>query len=239
MNNLTVEDIHSIVLNNNFLFYYQPIMDNKSLKITSAEALVRFKDKDGRIHSPSGLIERIESDEVQKHLVLQAINSVINTLRKTDINISMNLTCRDIEDKYISKTIYNILENNIDISHRIIFEVTESEMISNYKSAINFIKTVKEFKCKIAIDDFGTGYSNYSNLTLDVDYVKIDGEIIKDIEFNNKKLNILISVVGLLKKLGIYSVAEYVYNKRIFEIVRSIGVDYSQGFYISKPLESL
>nr|WP_297890535.1 EAL domain-containing protein [Sulfurihydrogenibium sp.] len=116
------------------------------------------------------------------------------------------------------------------------FEILESEGIENYEDVSGFIKEVKSYGSKIAIDDFGSGYSNFAHmLKLDVDYLKIDSSLIKNIHQDKNSQIIVQTIVGFAKKLGIKTIAEFVHNREVFEKVRELGVDYSQGYYIGEP----
>ncbi|MCK5663992.1 MAG: EAL domain-containing protein, partial [Thiotrichaceae bacterium] len=100
-----------------------------------------------------------------------------------------------------------------------------------------FIKKIKRFKCKFSLDDFGSGYSSYSYLkSLDVDYLKIDGIFVKDIVNNPADQAMVKSINEIGHFLGMKTVAEFVENEEIINILKEIGVDYAQGYVIEKPL---
>jgi EAL domain-containing protein (putative c-di-GMP-specific phosphodiesterase class I) len=100
----------------------------------------------------------------------------------------------------------------------------------------NFIQQVKAHGAKIAIDDFGTGYSNFEHiLKLHVDYIKIDGSLIRGIVENERHSIIIETIVDFSKKIGAKTIAEYVSDEAIFEKVKSLGVDFSQGYFTGKP----
>ncbi len=102
----------------------------------------------------------------------------------------------------------------------------------------NFIKKIKYYNSEIAIDDFGSGYSNFIRLlNYQPDYIKIDGSIIKEIDKNTFAYNVAGIIVKFAKQNGIKTIAEFVENEVIFEKVKELGIDYSQGYYFSKPLQ--
>ena len=116
----------------------------------------------------------------------------------------------------------------------------ESEGIESYKEIKDFINTVKKYNCKIAIDDFGSGYSNLNHIiNLDIDYIKIDASIIKNIDKDENSEHIVKLLVEFSKKLGIKTIAEFVSSKEIFEKVKKLGIDYSQGYYFSEPQKEI
>ena len=99
---------------------------------------------------------------------------------------------------------------------------------------------MKKYNCKIAIDDFGSGYSNLNHIiNLDIDYIKIDASIIKNIDKDENSEHIVKLLVEFSKKLGIKTIAEFVSSKEIFEKVKKLGIDYSQGYYFSEPQKEI
>lgn len=113
----------------------------------------------------------------------------------------------------------------------------ESEEIENYSQVEEFINTVKSYGCKVAIDDFGSGYSNFNRiLNLNIDYLKIDASIIKNILNDKTSETIVKFIIDLTRDMNIKTIAEFVHSKEIFEKVKELGIDYSQGFYISEPI---
>ena len=154
-----------------------------------------------------------------------------------DIEFSINLTLEDLKD---SDTMDYIFETMLKTktANKITFEIVESEGIEQFEDVANFIKKAKLLDCKIAIDDFGTGYSNFEYIIkLNVDYIKIDGTLIKNItQDKNIKLTVQ-TIVNFAKALNIKTVAEFVHNSEVFEAVKDIQIDYSQGFFLHEPKE--
>ena len=153
----------------------------------------------------------------------------------SEYEFSLNLTMSDIVSDETRLYIYRMLEES-NASSRVVFEIVESEGIANYEEVIDFIKTVKPFGCKIAIDDFGTGYSNFSYLSkLDVDYIKIDGSLAKNINRDSDHLFTVQSILFFAQKKGIKTIAEFVEDDQILTTLLELGVDYSQGYLFSVP----
>jgi len=100
----------------------------------------------------------------------------------------------------------------------------------------SFIEELKQYGIKFAIDDFGRGYSNFSRiLKLKIDYLKIDGSLIKDLDKDNNSKLIVETIVLFAKKSNIQTVAEFVHSKVIFDMTKDMGIDYFQGFYLGEP----
>jgi EAL domain-containing protein (putative c-di-GMP-specific phosphodiesterase class I) len=116
------------------------------------------------------------------------------------------------------------------------FEITESEGIKNLDIVSRFIKEMKQRGCQVAIDDFGTGYSNFDYLIrLDVDFLKIDGSLIRYIDQERNSRLIVENIVDFTKKVGIKTIAEFVESETLLTQVKKLKIEFSQGYYIGKP----
>jgi len=118
----------------------------------------------------------------------------------------------------------------------LIVEIVESEGIESFDEVFLFVEALRAYGCRIAIDDFGSGYSNFSYLSkINIDFIKIDGSLIKDIDKDENQRIVVESILHFAKAQGIKTIAEFVENKEIFDILVELGVDFSQGFFFSKP----
>ena len=118
----------------------------------------------------------------------------------------------------------------------ICFEITETSTMANVDQAKRFINEVKQLGCRFALDDFGSGLSSFGYLRdLDVDLVKIDGSFIRDLDSNAIHRAMVEAIVGIAGVMGLGSIAEFVENARVVEILREIGVDYAQGYHLARP----
>jgi EAL domain-containing protein (putative c-di-GMP-specific phosphodiesterase class I) len=152
-----------------------------------------------------------------------------------DDEFSINLSIDDIADATTYRFIFDALER-FHVADRVIFEILESEGIENFDTMHRFIKAAKSLGCRIAIDDFGTGYSNFAYmLELDVDYIKIDGSLIKNIDSDENSRIVVEAIVEFSKKLGIETIAEFVHSSAVYDMVISLDIDYCQGYYIDEP----
>ena len=122
--------------------------------------------------------------------------------------------------------------------NRLVFEILESENLSDYDFLEEFVLKYKKLGVKIAIDDFGSGYSNFIRIIrLKPDYLKIDGSLIKNIDKDNNSYEIVKSIIAFSKTLNIRTIAEYVHSEEIFNLLLELGVDEFQGYYFGKPDE--
>lgn len=233
-NNLNwTRKLSSAIKNGNIVTYYQPIIDNKNLAHKKYECLVRMIDND-KVVSPFYFLDVAKQTRQYFEITKTVINQSFELFKDNGAHFSINLSVLDILEPQIAAYIVNMLKE-YGIGERVIFEIVESESIDNFEDIINFINEVKKYGCKIAIDDFGTGYSNFGYLIkLKADYLKIDGSLIKNLSRDKNALLVVSTIVEFSKKLGMKTVAEFVENEEIFNIVKELGIDYSQGYYFSE-----
>ncbi len=167
------------------------------------------------------------------------IDKSFDAFEDNKLEFSINLSIEDTMNGEIFKYILEKLKHS-KASNRVTFELLESEAIQDFKRVERFIVEVKRHGAKIAIDDFGSGYSNFSYLTkMSIDFIKIDGSLIRDIDVDRNSLIVVEAIVEFAKKLGIKTIAEYVYSSMVMDRVKDLGIDYSQGFYVDKPSVSI
>lgn len=233
--NETIIDILTYNINEKMVEpFFQAIMDNQTDKIIKYEALMRLFDREGNILSPYTFIFKAKKARLYHKLMEIMIDKIIDCITIHKKHISINLDYTDILNPKIKHSLISKINQN-NIGKYLTIEILESEKISNYAIVNEFISSVKKYNVKIAIDDFGTGFSNYEYiLNLNVDYIKIDGSLIKKID-EDIYLNLIKSIVLFSKEQKIKIVAEFVSELKILRYVKSIGIDYSQGYYIGKP----
>ena len=237
-----IKEIKSAIKEDRITIFYQPIVnnaDNADNTVNKYETLIRLISKDGEVITPSYFLEIAKKAKLYKQLTKIVIKKAFEAFKDNDYEFSINLTIDDILDKNISQYIIQTLKE-YDISHRVVFEIVESESINNFDDIEEFILLVKSFGCRIAIDDFGTGYSNFEHLMrLQADFIKIDGSIIKEI-VNNKQSALITSViVAFAKEMNIQTIGEYVETEVVHEKLKSLGVNKSQGYYFGSPQATL
>jgi PAS domain S-box-containing protein/diguanylate cyclase (GGDEF)-like protein len=218
--------------------YFQPIVNNINQKFEKYEALVRLIEEDGSVISPYFFLDISKKTKQYTTITKIMIEKSFEHFQEKDCQFSINLTMEDIVNDEINHFIFTLLEK-YQIGSRVVFEIVESESIQNYESVSEFIKKLKSFGCKIAIDDFGSGYSNFEYiLKLNVDYLKIDGSLIKNIVKDPNSMIIVSTIVNFAKQLGIKTIGEFVENEAIFKIMQELGIDYSQGYHFQAPQSS-
>ncbi len=232
--------VKKAIENDDVLVYFQPIYNNKTKVIEKYETLVRLKYEDEIIY-PNSFLSISKDIKKYKKVTKAIVKKSFEYFQHLDSEFSINLSAEDISSKEMINYIYKMI-TEYKVGDRLVIEIVESEAIENYDEFLKFIKDVKSLGCKIAIDDFGSGYSNYQyiiNLNEYIDYLKIDGTLIRDIHTNRKTQLLVGTLKFLCDNLGIKTIAEYIENEEIFEYVKSMGINYSQGYYIGKPHEEI
>ncbi len=220
--------------------YFQPILDNQTEKVMKYETLVRMLDRDGNPVPTWTFLEIAQKAKLYPEITRIVIDKAFKKFEDLpEIEFSLNLTIDDILSKTTTAYIFDKLEN-YKYSNRVIFEITESEEVSDYKIINDFIKEVKKYGVKIAIDDFGSGYANFEHIiNIDAEYIKIDGSLIKNIDTDKNARIITEAIIDFSRKLGRKTITEYIHNEEVYQIVKELGADYSQGFYFGMPLPEL
>ncbi|MEA3352395.1 MAG: EAL domain-containing protein [Campylobacterota bacterium] len=235
-NTNTINMIKKAIDNGKIVSHFQPLVNNKTMEIEKYESLVRLIDDDQKIISPYFFLEVAKEGKYYNKITNIVIDNSFAALCKTDKEISINLSAIDIEDLEIRNRLINLVTANMDKAHRIVFELLEDEIVKDFQIVKDFIALVKAFGVQIAIDDFGAGVSNFERL-LDYqpDILKIDACLIKNIEVDKYSRDVVETIQAFADKQGIKTVAEFVSNENILEIIKEIGVGYSQGFLLGKP----
>ncbi len=228
--------------NDGLLIYLQPIkaiqQDRSHMHF---EVLLRYRAPDGSIRSAGEFISVAEKYDLVQHLdkwVLRETLLVLNEIedKNLDVSLSINLSCNSLNniDSY-SKYSSMITKSGVD-PKLITFEVTETAAIKSIAVAKEFISRMKEFGCGFALDDFGSGLSSFGYLKeLQVDYLKIDGSFVKDM-INDPTCRAIVSAFNQLShELGMETVAEFVQDDETEELLKSLGVDFVQGWGVGKP----
>jgi diguanylate cyclase (GGDEF)-like protein len=219
--------------------YYQPIVNVQTGKVDKYECLARILDRDSVV-SPILFIEPSRIAGMLSDITRRIIDKTFLAFASSEFEFSINITDDDFKEEYLIDYLQQRCEQHGIEPSRVVLEVLEN--ISNYdaRHAMMQINRLKAMGFQIAIDDFGAESSNFSRVQeLQIDYIKIDGSFIKNIDSNPNSLNIVKTIVYYAKNSGIKTVAEYVHNEKVFAIVRELGIDYAQGFYLSEPRETI
>ncbi|VAX08868.1 diguanylate cyclase/phosphodiesterase (GGDEF & EAL domains) with PAS/PAC sensor(s) [hydrothermal vent metagenome] len=228
--------------NNHFLLYQQLIVPLNNSSPSHYEYLLRLKDKK-RIIPPGAFIpaaERYQRMSAIDRWVIDASFSHLGQLDSTTKNnahfININLSGQSLNDESLFNYVQNLFSKYQVSPKTICFEITETATIANFKTAIDFINKIKELGSLIALDDFGCGLSSFSYLTnMDIDFLKIDGSFIRNIEKNPVDRAIVEAINKIGHIAGFKTIAEYVETQKVVAVLKDIGIDYAQGYAINKP----
>ncbi|BBN60391.1 hypothetical protein HVMH_1985 [Hydrogenovibrio marinus] len=231
-----VKKLKTAILDNRIKSFYQPIVNNKTGQIDKHESLVRFKTPEGELIGPFMFLDIAKRARLYTATTQIMIQHVFATLARYQGDFSINLSMEDIHTPEILEFLIEKLEMEPQFGSRLVLEIVESESIQSFDMVESFINTMRTYGCQVAVDDFGTGYSNFEFLlNLHPDYIKIDGSLIKNLPQDQKAHAIVESIVSFAKKNGIKTIAEFVHSEEVYQAVKELGIDYSQGYLLGKP----
>jgi diguanylate cyclase (GGDEF)-like protein/PAS domain S-box-containing protein len=235
------EKIETALENERFILHYQPILDIKSNKISHAEALVRMIGCNGEVIMPNDFIPTAEHTGLIDQLDITVLKLAFETLRtlraaNNPLKLSVNLSGRAFSNPELIRFLKEGLnESDID-AEKLIFEVTETTAVANFSAAKEMMSEIKKTGAKFALDDFGVGYASFYYLRqLPVDYVKIDGSFIRQLA-KHKEDQVLVQAIAEISRIsGKQTIAEFVEDQAILDLIETYGIDYAQGYHIAKP----
>jgi len=223
--------------NGNLKAFLQPIVHTSTGEVYKYESLIRYVEDDGTVISPFKFLNIAKKAKLFPMIIKTMLSDVLKIIEKKRVKIAVNVSFEDIAHTETREFISMQLMMHTELAPYIHFELLESAEIEDFEMVVNFIKEVRSYGCGMGIDDFGAGYSNFDMLVnLGVDFVKIDGSLIKDIANDKNQQLIVETIVGFTKKLNLKTVAEFVCDEDVYNKVKEIGVDYCQGYYFSPPV---
>lgn len=232
--------IKQAIDNDGFTFALQPIFDIATQQISSYELLLRMYGDDGEILLPTSFIPAAERfgliQTIDRWVVQQGLRLLIDGVLQSDMRLSINLSTVSIGDQELLQLIKDGVARHGVEPWRLTFEITETVAMAKLTEAIEFLANLRVLGCATALDDFGVGYSSFAYLKeLPVDYVKIDGSFVRDIARDKVQLAMVKSMNDIAHAMGKWTVAEYVENEEILQLLTEIGVDYAQGYFTGRP----
>ncbi len=245
--NIEIEKKMSKALKNqNFVMYYQPQYDTNTRELRGVEALVRWCDEDGKLVSPETFIPIAEKNGSILLLGDWIIEECLSDLSRwkekhnnmQDFLLSINVSSIQFKNKNFVKYLISIIKKYGISPTNVELEITESVFIDNMEEIIHKMKLLKDFGIRFSMDDFGTGFSSLSYLReLPIDTLKIDKSFIDDVVTDGSTRTIAESIIDLSKKLGFDTIAEGVEQEVQYSLLKNIGCENIQGFYLGKPMK--
>ena len=228
--------INEAIEKDNILAYVQPIVNNQTQKVEKYECLVRLKHED-KVYSPYFFLDI--SKHTGKYYDIQKIMVEKSFKKFSTLNykFSINLSLQDLTNDKFKQFLLNKI-NEYNIQTKLIIELLEDEVLLT-EEVLDFLHHLTKLGIRIAIDDFGSGYSNFAYLIKDlpVSILKIDGSLVKNIATSKKDYKVLKTITYIAKEFDFEIVAEFVENKEIYELLKEMKIDYSQGYYFSAPFD--
>ncbi|MFA9275196.1 MAG: EAL domain-containing protein [Candidatus Aquirickettsiella gammari] len=234
--------IRSALTENRLVLYSQTIKPLQQTKPnhTHAEILLRIVNQDGKIIPPMAFIPAAERyglmPEIDRWVVKNSFDYIAKLSAPENSLFSINLSGGSLNDEKALSYICEQLTSSGARPESICFEITETAAIANLMNARAFILTLKEKGCQFALDDFGSGMSSFAYLKhLPVDYLKIDGCFVKDIISDTVDAAMVDAINQIAHVMGLKTIAEFAETQLIVDLLRSMGVDYAQGYGVDHP----
>jgi diguanylate cyclase (GGDEF)-like protein/PAS domain S-box-containing protein len=242
--------IRDALVRNRLVLHQQPIIDLRSGKAERHELLLRIVDDDGELIPAGRFIQTAEQfgmvQELDRWVVGEAV-SILDGMyekgegdaeaKKPPFGLHVNLSGSSITDAGVLEFIERSFDTTDAFPGAITFEITETAAIRNFETAAAFADRLTEFGCSIAIDDYGVGFGPFYYLKhLPFDMIKIDGDFIRDLPRNDADQLTVKAIVDIARGLGKTTIAEFVEEASTVDLLRELGVDMAQGFYLGKPV---
>ncbi len=221
---------------NGLEIFVQPILDLKADRITQYELLARLAVGSDLL-KPAAFLEAAERLGLVTEVDLKVLTGAIRLAKGTNLRLHVNISGRTLNDPRAVERILRLLESAKVDPDRVVLEITEETVLADLGVVRRHLETLRERGYRLALDDFGAGFSSFRYLRyLPVDYVKIDGSLIRDLSNDVAAQKIVRAVAALIRDLGGAAVAEWVEDEGTLRTVRALGIDYAQGFYIGVPV---
>ena len=237
-----VAQLDKIIADGRLELLAQVIMPTHSQARPMAEIVVRVRSDEGELVSPEKFIPAAERFGRVTALDQWILSTVLSTMADDERfgecfdALCVNLSGHSLSDEDFTATALQMIRDSGVTPSNLCFEVTETAAIANLATTVKFINEVRELGCRFSLDDFGSGQASYGYLkNLPIQFVKIDGSFVKDMDSDITDFAMVKSINELSHFLGKATIAEYVENDAILEKAREIGVDYVQGFGIAMP----
>ncbi len=255
-----IKKINEAIKNNEFINYYQPIIDLRKININEIditkdlinipissvlgfESLIRWIDKDKNFIPPLEFIPLAEETNLIIEIGKIVLKNGINDFRKiqeifnNNFRIFFNISPKEFENPYFKEDLFNLVNSyNFDFNN-ISIEITENLIIKNFEKYNEILRELSSKGVLICIDDFGSGYSSLSYLVnLNINIVKIDRAFIKNIGINSKDEQLIKIIIDISHSLGLKVLGEGIETLKQLEFLKSVNCDYVQGFLFAKPM---
>lgn len=236
-----VERIRHALAEDRFVLHGQEIMSLSGDERPREELLLRMVAEDGSLIAPGNFLHLAERFDLIQEIDRWVIRHAIELLSRLEqagrpTVLEVNLSARSVTDPQLPQAIAGWLDESGVDPAGLVFEMTETAAVVNVERAKDFAVSIRELGCEFAIDDFGAGFASFYYLKhLAFDYLKIDGEFIQDLPANATNQLLVRALVQIAKGLGKHTIAEFVTDQATLDLLRTLEVDYAQGFHVARP----
>jgi diguanylate cyclase (GGDEF)-like protein len=233
------ERIRRSLADDTFELVLQPIVTLGSGAIDNGELLLRMRGDAGQIISPSDFLPVAERTgligDIDRWVARRAIELLANDVLPIS-NVEVNVSARSLDDADLLAFIELELERAAINPSRLVFEITETAAVSNMDHAMRFAERLARLGCGFALDDFGTGFASFYYLKhLPIDYVKIDGDFIRELPATPTDQLMVRAITQVAQGLQMKTIAEWVADEETMLLLREYGIDYAQGYHVGAP----
>lgn len=235
-----VNQIKAAIKQEHFVLYAQEIVplqhasDKKRVEI-----LTRLLHEDGRTITPDQFLPAAERFNLMAELDIYVTRHALAWLQAHAEQIELiniNISGQSLDNMQFNSALLQLLEANQGLNHKVCFEITETAAITHMSASISFLNSIKNVGCKLALDDFGSGFSSFGWLkSLPVDFVKIDGNFILDVLSDSVDAAMVKAIHQITVEMHIHSIAEFVENQAVSDWLKTVGIEYAQGYHFHKP----
>ena len=228
-----VRHLQAALVEKRFILHAQPIIDLRSGQVAHRELLIRMLSDEGETIPPGDFLPIAERfsliAEIDRWVITEAL------VLACQEPVTVNLSARSIGDPRILTAVRDAITAGLDPS-KLTFEITETAVMSNFDTALEFVCALEQLGCELALDDFGTGFGSFTYLKhLPARYLKIDIEFVRDINEDPTDKEIVRSIIGIAHTLGKQTIAEGVESAEVLKTLQRLGVDYAQGYHLGRP----
>ncbi len=232
----TIKRIRNALADDGFVLYAQPIVDLESGETVQRELLIRMRDPDGDgVLAPGAFLPAAEEygfiSDIDRWVITRSAE-----IAATGLAVELNVSAASLADPGLTDFIAEAIERTGADPTRMVFEITETTLVSDQAAGRAFVTALHELGCKVALDDFGTGYGGFTYLKqLPIDYLKIDIEFVRDLSHSMASRKVVEAIVNLAHGFDLQTVAEGVEDEPTLALLQGLGVDYAQGYHLGRP----
>ena len=241
---LQASDLRDAIINQQFCLLYQPIVpfnaDQRQIRMR-AEVLLRMIDQSGNHILPGAFLPAADRFGLTAQIDRWVIDKVFNGyahlfMQNPNLVLNLNLSAQSVADEALGYFITQMFDKTVVSPHQICFEVNESILNNNLSAISQLTEQLRGIGCTFALDNFGSGLSNFSFLkNLKIDFIKIDGNLVRDISEDRVDHGIVESINSMAHLLGIKTIADSADGDAVMQKLKLLGIDYAQGDFLARP----